>query len=666
MLGKMGILNNISLNIQRKNNNDKILNEINKNTINNCTTRDFIEGVGSNEREENFSVSTRSSQTELSDVVRLTGTLHESAQDNINRNLNSNGSVQISLIKGNHGSNIIESKPTVALYIGDLEKNVTEEMLKSFLNGYKSLISVKICVDSNTGKSMGYGYLNFSKKEEANEVMERFNYTTVFGKEIRIMPSLRNSFLRKKIGTNVFFANLPLVEEQITTRCFYDFFKKYGSILSCKLNIDKKIGFIFFENEKSANDVINDYNEKKLFFGSKIKCGIHLDKEFRKISTSNNDYSSDKTKKINISNEKAKNNSIELRSKGNQNNQLYQVYGYFKYSILVKNLPKGTTNDEIVKLFEKFAKVISIENTSNINETLGRDTKDVTIILARNTDIKLVLFNLKGLKVNGNLITAVELNARKNLTYMDHKKLPTLFLSNLSTVCNKEFLTQMCIQESIRVDTINITSYQNDPLTFSGFIKCKTKYDSRKLNHFLNNRLIGESVVKTSWKKSSDGIPIEYFKNEVSRNVVNKNGIIPKSIYNSTREYRTIQSHQNIQGIPKYSNGLDHSHSSSQTQIQYNMPYNIPTFSIYPNVNKWQVLEALRRQVKKGIDFLKYPSATRDSNLTCITEYIFEIYWGKDITRLNNFLLLTHSNTHNEGVLQKQIEDAANFLGFGR
>lgn len=79
-----------------------------------------------------------------------------------------------------------------------------------------------------------------------------------------------------------------------------------------------------------------------------------------------------------------------------------------------------------------------------------------------------------------------------------------------------------------------------------------------------------------------------------------------------------------------------------------------------------QVLEYLTRQVKKGIDFLKYPSATRIENLACVTDYIFDVYWRRDVNALTKFLLLMSSNTQNEGALQRQIEEAVRFLGFGR
>ena len=123
-------------------------------------------------------------------------------------------------------------------------------MLYDVFSKYQSLVSLKICCDSDSKKSLNYGYLNFSDELEAKKAVDDFNYTILFGNEIKMMPSLRNTIYRKNIGTNVFFANLPLENKHLTTRAFYDTFKGYGEILSCKLDKRKNIGFVYFDNDK--------------------------------------------------------------------------------------------------------------------------------------------------------------------------------------------------------------------------------------------------------------------------------------------------------------------------------------------------------------------------------------------------------------------------------
>lgn len=77
-----------------------------------------------------------------------------------------------------------------------------------------------------------------------------------------------------------FFSNLPLENPQLTTRSFYLIMIEYGNVLSCLLERRKNIGFVYFDNDISARNVIKKYNNQE-FFGNKIICGLHFDKEVR-------------------------------------------------------------------------------------------------------------------------------------------------------------------------------------------------------------------------------------------------------------------------------------------------------------------------------------------------------------------------------------------------
>lgn len=77
------------------------------------------------------------------------------------------------------------------------------------------------------------------------------------------MPSMKNTLFRKNIGTNVFFSNLPLENPQLTTRSFYLIMIEYGNVLSCLLERRKNIGFVYFDNDISARNVIKKYNNQE-------------------------------------------------------------------------------------------------------------------------------------------------------------------------------------------------------------------------------------------------------------------------------------------------------------------------------------------------------------------------------------------------------------------
>ena len=106
--------------------------------------------------------------------------------------------------KGSVQKYITKTSKTNSLFIGNLKSTVTEEMLRKIFKRYQSFESAKVCRDFLTKKSLGYGYLNFKDKNDAESARKEFNYTVFFGQEVKIMPSMKNTLFRKNIGTNVF------------------------------------------------------------------------------------------------------------------------------------------------------------------------------------------------------------------------------------------------------------------------------------------------------------------------------------------------------------------------------------------------------------------------------------------------------------------------------
>lgn len=173
------------------------------------------------------------------------------------------------------------------LYVGDLDPSVSESKLKKLFYNYKSLLSVKLCCSPTTKESLGYGYVNFSDEVDARRVIEDLNYTNVSGKEIRIMPYIKGKN-KSFMSTNVFISNLN--NDNLTLRGFYDKFKHFGSVLSCKLDLAKRQGFICFKDKVTAERFVKTYNSS-IVDGSKIHCSIHIPKSLRQLSSDYIDYS---------------------------------------------------------------------------------------------------------------------------------------------------------------------------------------------------------------------------------------------------------------------------------------------------------------------------------------------------------------------------------------
>lgn len=174
------------------------------------------------------------------------------------------------------------SYASASLYVGDLSNDITEGVLFEIFNSVGPVVSIRVCRDAVTRRSLGYAYVNFHNVGDAERALDTMNNSPIKGKPCRIMWSQRDPSIRKSGVGNIFIKNL---DKSIDHKVLFDTFSLFGNILSCKIAMDENnnslgYGFVHYDNQESAQKAVAKVNGK-LISGAKVYVGPFISRKER-------------------------------------------------------------------------------------------------------------------------------------------------------------------------------------------------------------------------------------------------------------------------------------------------------------------------------------------------------------------------------------------------
>lgn len=159
-----------------------------------------------------------------------------------------------------------------SLIVNYIPDALSQEDIQSLFSTIGEIHSCRLMVDKATGNSMGYAFVNYTKRDDAERAIKTFNGLKMQNKTLRVDHARPSGEAVK--GSNVYVAGLP---NDITREEFEEMFVRYGSIVTSVLlneesgmlkGPNKGAGLIRFALRSEAERAILEKNGSALRGGS--------------------------------------------------------------------------------------------------------------------------------------------------------------------------------------------------------------------------------------------------------------------------------------------------------------------------------------------------------------------------------------------------------------
>lgn len=128
------------------------------------------------------------------------------------------------------------------LFVGDIPRAATEEMLLQVFGKFGDLVNIDIKKDKLTNNNLGYAFVHYRDNKDAEMAMKKLQRSTVGGRTIRVGWAQKN--------TNLFIANL---DPHVTSALLRETFTVYGPLYFEETFVKPNgVAFVKFKYRKDA------------------------------------------------------------------------------------------------------------------------------------------------------------------------------------------------------------------------------------------------------------------------------------------------------------------------------------------------------------------------------------------------------------------------------
>lgn len=402
-----------------------------------------------------------------------------------------------------------------SLYVGDLQPEVNETFLYEVFRSIGPIISIKVCRDTLTNKSLGYAYVNFQNAQDAAKAIEVLNFALVKDKPMRIMYVQRDPSVRKSGLGNIFIKNL---EKSIDNKSLYETFSYFGNILSCKVctrkfevikdgkaTIEEEslgYGFVHFETQEAAQLAINKVNGM-LIEGKKVSVAAFVRKQERMKSTTSNLFTNVYVKDLDPS----------VDSKGLEN--AFKKYGEITSCFVALDKETGKS---------KCFGFLNFTEPESAKKAVGElDGKQIEGLSTKGK----TLYVSKAEKKEERRIKLVKLYESKRLETQGHN----LYVKNLEDGTDEAKLKQIFGQYGT-ITSLTIMKDEKGTSKGFGFVCFEKAEDALKALNELHNKLFGSKPLYVNLAQRKDQRKKELEELHLQRQGLQRQGqMYPQQMY---------------------------------------------------------------------------------------------------------------------------------------
>ncbi|KAF8034170.1 hypothetical protein BT93_C0447 [Corymbia citriodora subsp. variegata] len=189
------------------------------------------------------------------------------------------------------GDKRLDMGSDLSIFVGDLASDVTDALLQeTFAAKYTSVKGAKVVIDSNTGRSKGYGFVRFSDENEKSRAMTEMNGAYCSSRPMRIgvaTPKKSSGYQQQyssqalvlagghagghasngatSQGSQAHESNNSTIfvgglDSDVNDEDLRQTFSQFGEVVSVKIPAGKGCGFVHFADRKNAEDAMQELN----------------------------------------------------------------------------------------------------------------------------------------------------------------------------------------------------------------------------------------------------------------------------------------------------------------------------------------------------------------------------------------------------------------------